>query len=90
MSTTLQERRTFVTQLAEPFNMTLPAISKHLKVLENAGLIVRSRQAQWRPCKLDPAPMEEVANWLYSYRKMSIAMRHIGTLFGTSVVGRAA
>lgn len=58
-----------VTELAEPFAMTQPAVTKHLKVLENAGLITRSRQAQWRPCKLAPAPLQDVAEWLEQYRK---------------------
>ncbi len=58
-----------VTELAEPFNMSLPAITKHLKVLERAGLITRSRQAQWRPCQLAPEPLREVADWLEKYRQ---------------------
>ena len=58
-----------VTDLAEPFDMSLPAISKHLKVLERAGLITRGREAQWRPCKLAPAPLAEVAAWVDHYRK---------------------
>lgn len=58
-----------VTELAEPFEMSLPAISKHLKVLESAGLIVRGREAQWRPCRLDPAPLREVAAWIEHYRR---------------------
>ena len=56
-------------ELAEPFDMTLPAVSKHLKVLEKAGLITRGREAQWRPCKLAPAPLAEVAAWVDHYRK---------------------
>jgi DNA-binding transcriptional ArsR family regulator len=58
-----------VTQLAEPFNMTMPAISKHLKVLEHAGLIVRGRKAQWRPAKLKAVPLKEVADWVEQYRQ---------------------
>src|SRR2546423_9621924 len=58
-----------VTELAEPFDMSLPAVSKHLKVLERAGLIARSRDAQWRPCHLEPAPLKEVADWIGHYRK---------------------
>jgi DNA-binding transcriptional ArsR family regulator len=58
-----------VTELAEPFDMSLPAISKHLKVLENAGLIARSRDAQWRPCHLEAAPLREVAEWAERYRQ---------------------
>ena len=58
-----------VTQLAEPFRMSLPAVSKHLKVLENAGLIARSREAQWRPCRLNARPLKEVADWAEHYRR---------------------
>ncbi|MGC8541110.1 MAG: ArsR/SmtB family transcription factor [Phycisphaerae bacterium] len=58
-----------VTELAKPFNMTLPAISKHLKVLENARLITRSREAQWRPCRLNPAPLKDASSWIEEYRK---------------------
>ena len=58
-----------VTELAEPFDMSLPAISKHLKVLENAGLIARGRDAQWRPCRLDAGPLREVAGWVDHYRR---------------------
>src|SRR5215208_6825018 len=57
-----------VNELAEPFEMSLPAISKHLKVLERAGLIARGRDAQWRPCRLEAAPLKEVANWVAHYR----------------------
>jgi DNA-binding transcriptional ArsR family regulator len=58
-----------VTELAEPFAMSLPAVSKHLKVLERAELIVRGRDAQWRPCRLAPAPLAEVSAWLDDYRQ---------------------
>ncbi len=58
-----------VLDLAEPFDMTLPAISKHLKVLEKAGLIVRTREAQRRPCKLRPAPLKKVDDWVGQYRE---------------------
>ncbi len=58
-----------VTELAEPFAMTMPAVSKHLKVLERAGLIARSRDAQWRPCRLEPTPLKEVADWVGEYRQ---------------------
>ncbi len=58
-----------VTELAEPFQMTMPAISKHLKVLERAGLISRTRVAQSRPCRLDAAPLREVADWVEHYRR---------------------
>lgn len=57
-----------VTELAEPFDMSMPAISKHLKVLEHAGLIARGREAQWRPCKLDAGPLKEVSDWVERYR----------------------
>jgi DNA-binding transcriptional ArsR family regulator len=57
-----------VTELAEPFAMSLPAISKHLKVLERAGLIVRTREAQWRPCKLEARPLKGASDWLERYR----------------------
>jgi DNA-binding transcriptional ArsR family regulator len=58
-----------VTELAEPFAMSLPAVSKHLKVLERAGLIARGREAQWRPCRLEADPLKEVADWLEGYRR---------------------
>jgi DNA-binding transcriptional ArsR family regulator len=57
-----------VTELAEPFKMSLPAVSKHLKVLEHAGLISRSRAAQWRPCRLETAPLKEASDWIEHYR----------------------
>jgi DNA-binding transcriptional ArsR family regulator len=57
-----------VNELAEPFELTLPAISKHIKVLEEAGLIVRGRQAQYRPCALDATPLREVSGWAEQYR----------------------
>src|SRR5579863_2425341 len=59
-----------VTELAEPFSMSLPGISKHLKVLERAGLIVRGREAQWRPCRLEPRRLKDVDDWLDDYRRM--------------------
>ena len=58
-----------VTELASPFAMSMPAISKHLKVLERAGLIVRGREAQWRPCRLRVAPLQDVAGWVDHYRR---------------------
>lgn len=58
-----------VTELAKPFEMSLPAISKHLKVLERAGLITRSREAQWRPCQLDAEPLKDAADWIDHYRQ---------------------
>ncbi len=59
-----------VTELAEPFDMSLPAVSKHLRVLERAGLIARGREAQWRPCRLEPRPLKEVAEWTERYRHL--------------------
>jgi DNA-binding transcriptional ArsR family regulator len=58
-----------VTELAEPFAMSVPAVSMHIKTLENAGLVARSRDAQWRPCRLDAAPMREALDWLERYRR---------------------
>src|SRR6267143_5218125 len=58
-----------VTELAEPFKMSMPAISKHLKVLERAGLIARGRDAQWRPCRLEAAPLKDIASWVERYRR---------------------
>src|SRR5256714_11269034 len=60
---------TSVSELAEPFDMSLPAVSKHLKVLERAGLIARGRAAQWRPCRLDAGPLRDVAGWVEHYRR---------------------
>jgi len=59
-----------VTQLAEPFRMSLPAISKHLKVLERAGLVTQGREAQWRPRRLEAAPLKEVSDWVEGYRQI--------------------
>jgi DNA-binding transcriptional ArsR family regulator len=58
-----------VTELAEPFPMSLPAVSKHLKVLQRAGLIARGREAQWRPCRLEAAPLKDAADWIEHYRR---------------------
>jgi DNA-binding transcriptional ArsR family regulator len=58
-----------VTELAKPFDMSMPAISKHLKVLERAGLIARSREAQWRPCRIEAGRLKEVADWVEEYRR---------------------
>src|SRR5688572_29708012 len=58
-----------VTELAEPFDMTMPAITKHLKVLERAGLVARGREAQWRPVRLEAEPLREVSGWLENYRR---------------------
>ena len=65
----LKEGEASVSALAEPFDISLPAISRHLKVLERAGLIARGREAQWRPCRLDPAPIQEVAVWAGGFRQ---------------------
>lgn len=59
-----------VMELAEPFDMSLPAVSKHLKVLERAGLISRGRDAQWRPCRLEPAPLEEARGWIDMHKRI--------------------
>jgi DNA-binding transcriptional ArsR family regulator len=59
-----------VTELAQPFDMSLPAVSKHLKVLEHAGLISRARDAQWRPCRLEARPLKEVDEWVERYRRL--------------------
>jgi DNA-binding transcriptional ArsR family regulator len=60
---------TSVTELAQPFEMSLPAVSKHLKVLERAGLIARGREAQWRPCRIEPRALKDVDAWLERYRR---------------------
>src|SRR6516164_11228628 len=60
---------TSVTELAKPFAMSLPAVSKHLKVLERAGLIVRGREAQWRPCRIEPRALKDIDDWLEHYRR---------------------
>jgi DNA-binding transcriptional ArsR family regulator len=65
----LSAGETSVTSLAEPFDMSMPAISKHLKVLERAGLIARGRDAQWRPCRLEAGPLKEVSDWVEKYRR---------------------
>ena len=59
-----------VTELAKPFDMSLPGVSKHLKVLQNAGLVVQGRDAQWRPCRLDPERLRDVDGWLEAYRQL--------------------
>jgi DNA-binding transcriptional ArsR family regulator len=67
--TQLAKGEASVTELAKPFEMSLPAISKHLKVLERAGLVVRGREAQWRPCRLEIEPLKDAADWLEQYRQ---------------------
>jgi DNA-binding transcriptional ArsR family regulator len=64
----LASREHSVTELAEPFDMSMPAVSKHLRVLERAGLIARRKEAQWRRCRIDAAPLKDVANWAEHYR----------------------
>ena len=65
----LASGETSVTELAAPFEMSKPAVTKHLKVLEKAGLITRGRHAQWRPCRLKAAPLKDVSNWVEQYRR---------------------
>src|SRR5271157_6221955 len=60
---------TSVTELAKPFDMSMPAVSKHLKVLERAGLITRGRAAQWRPCRIEPRALKDIDEWLDAYRR---------------------
>ena len=67
--TRLAEGEATVNELAEPFPISVQAVSKHLKVLERAGLIARSRDAQWRPCRLEPAPLRDIAEWTERYRR---------------------
>src|SRR5271163_957753 len=67
--TRLAQGEASVTDLAAPFEMSLPAVTKHLKVLERAGLITRGRQAQWRPCRLHAAPLKSASNWMEQYRR---------------------
>jgi len=59
-----------VNELAEPFHLKLPTVSKHLKVLQRAGLVRQGRKAQWRPCRLEPAPLKDVADWVEQYRRI--------------------
>lgn len=66
----LVEGETSLTELAEPFEMSLPAVSKHLKVLERAGLVQRGREAQWRPARLDAGPLRDITEWLEPYRRL--------------------
>jgi len=65
----LAEGETTVTKLAKPFRMSLPAVSRHLKVLERAGLISQGREAQWRPCRLEAKPLQEASDWVDTYRR---------------------
>src|SRR5580765_7797373 len=59
-----------VTELAQPFAMSMPAVSKHLKVLERAGLIARGREAQWRPCRIEAGPLKDISDWVEAYRNI--------------------
>ena len=82
---------TSVGELAAPFDMSLPAVSKHLKVLERAGLIVRGREAQWRPCKLKADPLKDAASWIDEYRhhwenRLDELEGYLETLHGTGGV----
>lgn len=65
----LAQGETTVSDLAAPFDLSLPAVSKHLKVLQHAGLVTQGRRAQWRPCRIEPAPLKEVATWMEDYRR---------------------
>lgn len=65
----LAQGETSVTELAAPFEMSLPAVTKHLKVLQRAGLITQGRQAQWRPCRLEAKPLQEASGWIEQYRQ---------------------
>jgi DNA-binding transcriptional ArsR family regulator len=65
----LAEGEATVNELAEPFDISLPAVSRHLKVLQSAGLISRGREAQWRPCRLEAGPLKDLAHWLEFYRR---------------------
>lgn len=67
--TRLSEGESSVSELARPFDMSMPAVSKHLKVLERAGLIERARRAQWRPCRLNAEPLKQASDWIEHYRK---------------------
>src|SRR5215831_14805308 len=66
----LAEGEASVTELARPFRMSLPGVSKHLKVLQHAGLVVQGREAQWRPCRIEPARLEEASDWIERYRAL--------------------
>jgi DNA-binding transcriptional ArsR family regulator len=66
----LAEGDATVTELARPFDMSLPGVSKHLKVLQHAGLVVQGRDAQWRPCRLEPKPLQEIVTWMERYRRV--------------------
>jgi DNA-binding transcriptional ArsR family regulator len=75
-----------VNELAEPFEISLPAVSRHLKVLEGAGLISRGREAQWRPCKLEAQSLMAVDDWLSTYRRFYFGQKIMGTVFGAATM----
>ncbi len=86
---------TSVTELARPFEITMPAVSKHLKVLERAGLIVRGREAQWRPCRLKAGPLKEAAGWIEDYRRfwavhIDALERHLDRMGNSAPQARSA
>ena len=81
---------TSVKELAEPFSISAPSITKHLKVLERAGLITRSRDAQWRPCRLEATPLREVSNWVQNYRRFwELSMSRLDNYLSTLEVKEA-
>ena len=87
----LARGETTVQDLAEPFAMSLPAISKHLKVLERAGLISRSREAQWRPCRIEPRALKDVDDWLDHYRRFyDESFERLDSYLRTLQAGRSA
>ena len=84
-----------MTELAQPFEMSMPAVSKHLKVLERAGLIARGREAQWRPCRLDAGPLRDAASWIEDYRRfwskhVDALERHLDRMERLDRAGKAA
>lgn len=84
---------TSVTELAKPFEMSMPAVSKHLKVLERAGLIARGREAQWRPCRLEAGRLKEAAKWIEEYRRfwspyLDALERHLDRMEQSALTGR--
>lgn len=86
----LVKGETSVTELAEPFEMSLPAVSKHLKALEKAGLIARGHCAQWRPCQLKAAPLKDVADWVQHYHKFwEESFDHLGDYLAELKVGES-
>jgi len=85
----LASREMAVTELAEPFDISLPAVSRHLKVLERTGLIARGRDAQWRPCRLEARPMAEATKWLEQYREFwEASFQRLDALLGQMKAGQ--